>query len=358
MKPAITVFIPYYNDENFIEKSIHSVLNSKFKDFELILLNHNSSDRSRSIAHSFSDSRIVHIDLEVNYSAGGGILFERALSCARGKYFKPFCADDLMSPECLGNLYEYMESQPSIDFAFAGVKHINSQGKIIHIPKFKNLSSMEALRELVNERNFLCYPAAIIKTNLLKKTIIDNSYILLFDLSLWVSMLVANHNIGFLENTYIYYRIHEGQISKSSPDIARLYEMEIKSFWRLFLNINNLETVKYLWPTSTLVSQLRDSKDIPFVVSRELLVSRRFQGNSFVYIHDLLMNSQNAVLLKEKFGYDIKSFRNDMLSFTICCRGKDFKHYVYNTPSKYLDFKSLTYLLFRRLLMKIKCGLK
>lgn len=352
--PAFTVFLPYYNDEDFLEQSIKSILSNEFQDYELILLNHNSTDRSRSIAHSFNDDRIIHIDIDINYLAGGGVLFKKALSIAKGKYFKPFCADDIMTPDCLREIFKFMESHKNIDFAFTGVQHINLNGKIIHTPKIKKISSKETFFELLNERNFLCYPASVVKTDALRNISIDNSYILLFDLSLWVSLLVNNYKIGFLEGRHILYRIHDKQVSKNSAQVSRLYNMEIKSFWRLFTKINDVDVVKSFWPNSELVRKLNYPKDIPFVVSREMLVNKLYDGNSFVFLHDIMMNEREAISIEERFNYDLKSFRKDMLSFTTYDQKNNFKELTYNTSPKFLSLKSLAFLFLRKIFNNAK----
>lgn len=71
-QPLVSVFLPYYNDEKFLEYSIKSVLEQSYENFELILLNHASTDSSYNIAHSFQDFRIKHVDMSINLGAGGG----------------------------------------------------------------------------------------------------------------------------------------------------------------------------------------------------------------------------------------------------------------------------------------------
>ena len=55
--PAISVILPAYNAERFLKDSIDSILNQTFKDFELIILNDGSTDRTEDIILSYSDPR-------------------------------------------------------------------------------------------------------------------------------------------------------------------------------------------------------------------------------------------------------------------------------------------------------------
>ena len=82
--PTVSVFVPYYNDRNFLPQCIESILAQTFKDFELVLLNHATTDDCRSIAHSFADPRIIHIDMPSNLGAGSGMLFLEFLKAASG----------------------------------------------------------------------------------------------------------------------------------------------------------------------------------------------------------------------------------------------------------------------------------
>ena len=71
--PKVSVFLSYYNDADFLKSAIDAVLNQSFQDFELILLNHSTTDNCREIAHSYKDKRIIHLDTKYNYGAGCGI---------------------------------------------------------------------------------------------------------------------------------------------------------------------------------------------------------------------------------------------------------------------------------------------
>lgn len=68
----VSIFVPYYNDCAFLRDCIDSILNQSYKNFELILLDHASTDGSSQIAKAYTDGRIKHISLQKNLGAGGG----------------------------------------------------------------------------------------------------------------------------------------------------------------------------------------------------------------------------------------------------------------------------------------------
>ena len=134
----VSVLIPYYNDREYLSQAIESVLNQTYKDFELILINHATTDDCREIAHSYNDKRIKHIDMEENYGAGGGMIISKFLENAKGKYVKFFCADDVMYPNCLEDLVTYMEKHPEKDFVFGDVEYIDENNKSLKKSYFKS----------------------------------------------------------------------------------------------------------------------------------------------------------------------------------------------------------------------------
>ena len=66
MKPRISVITAVYNSEDFIWETIENVLNQTFTDFEYIIINDGSSDRTKEIIESFNDKRIVLINNKEN----------------------------------------------------------------------------------------------------------------------------------------------------------------------------------------------------------------------------------------------------------------------------------------------------
>ena len=84
-QPLVSIFLPYYNDQKFLKKTIESILSQSYQNLELILFNHASTDTSRVIAHSFDDPRIIHLDAKENLGAGSGYNLEISLPQIKGK---------------------------------------------------------------------------------------------------------------------------------------------------------------------------------------------------------------------------------------------------------------------------------
>ncbi len=128
--PTVSVMMPAYNAENFIEESIQSVLNQTYKDFELIILDDGSTDNTFKIAAAYAakDSRIRVIQNEGN----------KGLSFTRNRLFKeakaPLLAildsDDLSVPERLAWQVDYLERNPDVGVLGGGVIYFDENNPI------------------------------------------------------------------------------------------------------------------------------------------------------------------------------------------------------------------------------------
>jgi len=110
---TITVAIPVFNAEKYLSQAIKSVLNQSFRDFELIITDDGSTDRSLEIANSFTDDRIIIISEGLN--RGISYRLNQQIDMARGKYFCRMDADDIMFPDRLKRQVEFLEAHPDID---------------------------------------------------------------------------------------------------------------------------------------------------------------------------------------------------------------------------------------------------
>ena len=98
--PKVSVIIPTHNRCNFLKTAIQSVLNQTYQDFELLVVNDASTDRTEEILYGFDDKRIKYIKHESN--KGGAITRNTGIMEARGEYIAFLDDDDEWLPEKLG----------------------------------------------------------------------------------------------------------------------------------------------------------------------------------------------------------------------------------------------------------------
>lgn len=111
--PIVSVIMPAYNGEKHIKEAIESVLNQSFGDFEFIIINDGSEDKTEEIIEEFKqkDPRIIHKKNEKNMRVSYSL--NKAIDLANGKYIARMDADDICEAERFEKQFEYMEQNPN-----------------------------------------------------------------------------------------------------------------------------------------------------------------------------------------------------------------------------------------------------
>ena len=315
----VSVLIPYYNDERFLRQAIESVLAQTFADFELVLVNHASTDGSRAIARSFGDPRIVHVDMPVNHGAGGGLVVAEFLKIARGEYVKFFCADDIMRPGCLATLVGYMESHGELSFAFGDLAYVDVGGRGLGAhrfadrPKFSaGLTELDCHRLFAKGFSFLPWIGSIARRAALLEIELDVTMVMLFDMSVWVQLLLKGCRLGFVDSIVADYRLHGEQVSA----LGRLREAECLSicerqvFFRYFQRCRDMALVKDVFAGDAFVRRVQDPDDIPLAVALRYVAADRFATWAYQYVHDCLQDPGKRESAATRLGITVAGFRD------------------------------------------------
>ncbi len=125
----LTVAIPVYNGEKYIRQSIQSVLGQTYSNFELIITDDGSTDKSLEIARSFEDPRIKIVS--DGQHKGLAIRLNEQIAMAQGKYFVRMDADDVMLPDRLNRQVAFVEEHPETDVVGSSAVIIDEDGRWI-----------------------------------------------------------------------------------------------------------------------------------------------------------------------------------------------------------------------------------
>jgi len=117
--PTVSVLLTTYNREKYVAAAIGSVLSQRFSDFELLIVDDQSTDATVAIAREYEkrDARIRIVVNETNLGQFGNR--NRAASLARGMFLKYHDSDDLMYPHCLMTMVTLLAAEPLADFALS-----------------------------------------------------------------------------------------------------------------------------------------------------------------------------------------------------------------------------------------------
>lgn len=118
--PLVSVITPAYNAEFYLKDTIESVLAQTYQNFEHIIIDDGSTDRTAEVAQSFKDPRIKYIHQK---NSGQSTARNNGLVLAAGKYIALLDADDFFLPTKLFDQVAYLEAHPDCDFCYCKVYH-------------------------------------------------------------------------------------------------------------------------------------------------------------------------------------------------------------------------------------------
>lgn len=150
--PKISVILPFYNAELTLNRAIESILKQDFRDFELILIDNNSTDDSKKIAERWkeNDARIRLIE-----ESRQGVMFasNRGAEEAYGEYISRMDADDWAYPDKLKKQADFLDQHPEYD-AVAGlveyIPHNENTGGFSRYVEWSN--SVQTYKDIYNKR--------------------------------------------------------------------------------------------------------------------------------------------------------------------------------------------------------------
>ncbi|HUI65823.1 MAG TPA: glycosyltransferase [Bacteroidota bacterium] len=190
--PRLSIGLPVFNGERYLEESITAIVSQSFTDFELIISDNASTDRTQQICLSCAarDLRVRYYRNERNI--GGGNNFNRTFLLSRGEYFQWSTYDDKCGPEYLARCIAILDEHPEVVLAFSRVMEIDADGNHIGIENTHEARSeepYERFRTLTSLEHSCQAIYGVIRSDVLRKTLLwlnhtDSDRTLLAELSL------------------------------------------------------------------------------------------------------------------------------------------------------------------------------
>ena len=214
--PLVSIITPSFNSEKFIKETIQSVQNQTYQNWEMIIMDDASTDKTVAIAKQFADKdqRIKIYKLEKN--SGTGIARNTALEKTSGQYISFLDADDLWKPEKLNKQINFLINN-NLPFTFSFYDCIDEQGKSLN-------KRVEAPLNLSYRQLFFCNYignlTGIYDVNYFGKIRIS-SIRKRQDWMLWLTILKKIKVAQVVPESLAYYRIRENSISASKFDLLK-----------------------------------------------------------------------------------------------------------------------------------------
>jgi len=222
--PLVSIGLPVRNGERYLGEALEALLAQTFQDFELIISDNASDDRTEHIARFYAarDPRVRYVRNAANLGLARN--YRQVFELASGEYFKWAPYDDLCDPELLARCVEVLDRHPSVVLAYARSLIIDEEGRVT-APYEDNLhlqaaSACDRFKDLYRNLR-LCHALyGLIRTDVLRRTPLIGSYlasdvVLLAELTLYGT---------FWEIPQFLYRRRIHPASSNNIEIGQLLE--------------------------------------------------------------------------------------------------------------------------------------
>jgi glycosyltransferase involved in cell wall biosynthesis len=273
--PKLSIGVPVYNGENFLQQAVDSILAQDFRDFELIISDNASTDRTAEICRRYAeiDPRVRYVRLDTN--VGGPRNFCYVSELARGEYFKWAAHDDVCAPGFLRRCVETLDAAaPEVVLVYPRTQMINESG----VPIPWDIETVECTQRrphqrlalVLRELSVLSAQFGVIRTAALRRTRLLDSffasdYVLLAELAMLGQfleipeplflrrlhpMISSRANVGWDQLQSWWNPGHSGYRLPISPMVGLGYEY-VRSINRLDLPLSDkclcYPTAVYVW---------------------------------------------------------------------------------------------------------------
>jgi glycosyltransferase involved in cell wall biosynthesis len=295
--PNISVVIPTYNTEKFIEETLDSIRNQSFNDFEVIIVDNGSTDNTLNILNKYKrmDKRFI---IKTLPKPDGIRAANLGLSIARGKYIVKMDGDDICLPDKFKIQFNYLEQHPEIFLVGNSAIVINEKGdKIGVFRKYNNYKRIG--RKLLKSNPFV--HSSIMYRNI-KGLFYREKFSISEEYDMYLRLLSSGKNLTNLPDFLTKYRIRGNSLVSTKTNQIFFFK-KAKEFY--------LQRKKYGKDDyENLRPPLQDQKQQPFEkLSLQIRIFAELQDNQSKNVR------RNLNIYFKKYGVNIQMILYYILSF-------------------------------------------
>jgi glycosyltransferase involved in cell wall biosynthesis len=243
--PRVTVVVPNYNHQRFLDQRIQSVLSQSFRDFEVLLLDDASTDESVAVLQKYlGDSRVRPI---VRNTVNTGVPFtqwNRGVAAAQGEYVWIAESDDYADPRLLETLVGMLDAHPRVGVAYSQSLAVDDNGNTLYslIDWTNDLDPGRWTHDYSGSgpdecRRFLAVKATIPNASavVFRRSVYvstggaDESFRLAGDHMLWAKLLLES-DVAFCATPLNFFRVHGNTVRSKSRRTALALDEAIRIF--------------------------------------------------------------------------------------------------------------------------------
>ena len=232
-EPLVSILTLSYNYDQFIGKTIESVLNQTYKNIQYIIVDDGSSDNSASVVKSYQDPRIEFYPLSKN--VGATAAYAVGYSKARGDFFCSIDADDIIFPEKTSKQIACFVERPELDVLCTYTEVIDKQGARVPQPN-PSEQWVNQLRDLNDPANWIAQNYVVHSSVMMRRRAHDDVGVLDPDMSAapdyehFLRFVAKGYKFHTLPEPLLQYRIHGDNITHKAPD--KTFVEMLYAFWR------------------------------------------------------------------------------------------------------------------------------
>ena len=225
-KPLVSICIPAYNSADYLGDAIESVIAQSFKDFELIIVDNNSSDKTALIISKYSDPRISYVKNDQTLSMAEN--WNKCISLASGKYVGLLHADDSYLPDFIETELKIFKSDPKIGIVYSSINFIDGKGAITSVYLSDNNGFIKDGAEQFKRHilgNYIYCPSIIVKKECYEKVgVFSKELSYLLDWDMWLKIELAHFKVAYTPRILANYRMHGKNVS--SKFVRSFFELK------------------------------------------------------------------------------------------------------------------------------------
>lgn len=228
MTPKISVILPVFNGEKYLSEAVNSILRQKFSDFELLIFDDGSTDRTFSIMKNF---RTLDRRVKIFFSSQNRGLIKtlnELIKLSNGSFIARMDADDISHPNRLFNQHEFLVKN-ELEICGTAFQTIDRKGSVIKRYKVP-LSHSEIVLSALFKVPFP-HGSMMAKATIFNQLCYDeSSFEAVEDYFLWVKMIINNIKFGNLDDQLYSLRVHKSSFSGSKRKEMSIQKKQVKYF--------------------------------------------------------------------------------------------------------------------------------
>lgn len=227
MKALVSVIIPCYNHENFVQECIQSIIDQDYQNIELIIIDDGSKDNSVQKIEEMREvceKRFVRFEIRHRPNKGLCKTLNEGIEWTTGKYLCSVASDDIWMNHKTTAQVQYLEDNSNCIGIFGGIKLIDMFGNITS--SVSRESKKFSFDDIFLHKHLLPAPTGLCRRDNIVNIGGYDENLAIEDWSMWLSLTKHGGSLDFLDEYFAFYRRHDNNLS-SKIDVMHNGRLEI-----------------------------------------------------------------------------------------------------------------------------------